>query len=114
MTNKLRHQILGFCTLICLGIAIGLYCSGNAGLQHSGESTLRLTILLFVLWLAWDDLLSFPRWFYIFAPIAVLAVFVFRQPGVILIVIFVAFWLIVKFLKFITQPLTPQQRRGKR
>ena len=83
-------------------------------MQHSGESTLRLTILLFVLWLAWDDLLSFPRWVYIVAPIAVLVVFVFRQVGVILLAVFVAFWLIVKFLKFITQPLTPQQKRGKR
>ena len=83
-------------------------------MQHSGESTLRLSILLFVLWLAWDDLLSFPRWFYIFVPIAVLVVYVFRQLGVILIAIFVVFWLIIKFLKFITQPLTPQQRRGKR
>ena len=115
MTNKLRHQILGVCTLILFGMYLCVVCSSYAdSFKRSGESFLRLSILLGAVWLAWDDLLRFPRWFYIFAPIMIAAVVVFKIAAVIVILILAALWLVLKFLKFITQPLTPQQRGPKR
>ncbi|MCL2118395.1 MAG: hypothetical protein FWH27_08225 [Planctomycetaceae bacterium] len=106
MTNKLRHQMIGLFALFFLGVYL---CSGHTNWQHTGESFLRLSILLGVVWLAWDDLLRLPRWFYIFAPITILAVVVFPQIAPIVIFIVVSFWFILKFLSFITQPLPPQQ-----
>jgi hypothetical protein len=115
MTNKLRHQILGLCVLILFGMYLCVICSSHAdSFKRTGESFLRLSILLGVVWLAWDDLLSLPRWLYIFAPIIILAVVVFPRVAPIVILILVPLWLVLKFLKFITQPLTPQQRGPKR
>ncbi|MCL2624469.1 MAG: hypothetical protein FWD31_12475 [Planctomycetaceae bacterium] len=113
MTNKQRHQIIGIAALFCLGIYFFVLCSGHAGWQHTGESILRLTVLLGVVWLAWNDLIRLPRWAYVFAPIIILAVVVFPKVAPIVIVILVPLWLFLKFLKFILQPLPPQHRGPK-
>jgi hypothetical protein len=110
MTNTLRHQIIGFFTLLCFGIYLCVIFTGDVDRWHrTGEATLRLSILLGVIWLAWDDLLNLPRWFYIFAPIIILAMFVF-PPKIVLIVVFIlaALWFVLKFIKFIFQPLPPR------
>jgi len=82
-------------------------------MKRTGESFLRLAVLLGVVWLAWDDLLKLPRWLYIFAPITILAVAVFPQIAPIIIFILISLWFFVKFIKFITQPLPPQHRNPK-
>jgi len=114
MTNKQRHQILGVCTLILFGLYFCVLCSSHAdSLKRSGESFLRLAVLLGVVWLAWDDLIHLPKWVYVFAPIIILAVVVFPRVAPIVILILVPLWLFLKFLKFITQPLPPQHRGPK-
>ncbi len=111
MTNKLRQQILGLFVLFFLGVYLCILCTGHADRWHTmGDTSLRLTLLLGVFWLAWDDLLIIPRKFFIFVPIIILAVVVFRNTAPIVIIILAAVWMVLKFLKFITQPLTPQQR----
>ena len=110
MTNRQRHQVLGVCSLILFGLYLCVISSSNADhWKRTGESFLRLAILLGVVWLAWDDLLNLPRWLYFVAPIIILAVLVFPRVAPIVVLILVPLWLFLKFLKFIMQPLPPQQ-----
>ena len=115
MTNKRRQQILGVSSLILFGLYLCVLCSSHADrLKRTGESFLRLAVLLGIVWLAWDDLLSLPKKVYIFAPIIIFAMMVF-PPKIVLIITFilVSLWLFLKFIKFILQPLPPQHRGPK-
>ena len=110
MTNKLRHQLLGIFALFFLGVYLCIICTGHAILwQGLRDSSLRLSVLFGVIWLAWEDLLCLPRWLYIFAPIIILAVMVFPRIAPIVIIILIPTWLLLKFLRFLSQPLPPQQ-----
>jgi len=114
MTNKLRHQILGVSALILFGLYLCVLCSSHTdSLKRTGESFLRLAVLLGIVWLAWDDLSHLPKWVYVFVPIIILAVVVFPRVAPLVIVILVPLWLFLKFLKFILQPLPPQHRGPK-
>jgi len=110
MTNKLRHQLLGIFALFFLGIYLCIICTGHAARwQGLCDSSLRLGVLLGIVWLAWDDLLGIPKWLYVFAPIIILAVVVFPKIAPIVIIILVPIWLLLKFLRFLSQPLPPRQ-----
>ncbi|MDR1384175.1 MAG: hypothetical protein LBJ67_10075 [Planctomycetaceae bacterium] len=86
------------------------FTSAPGHLQHTTESFFRLAVLLGVAWLAWNDLLRIPRWLYFLGPIIVIGVLVFPKVTLILLLIFVPIWFFIRFLCFISQPLTQQQR----
>lgn len=110
MSNKLRHQLLGLFALFFLGLYLCVLGTGHADRWHSlADSSLRLAVLLGVVWLAWDDLLHIPKCLYLFAPIIILAVVFFPKVAIIMIVVLVPTWLLLKFLRFLTQPLPPRQ-----
>jgi hypothetical protein len=112
ISNTLRRQILGICTLLLFGVCLVMSCltSAPGRLQHTNESFFRMAILLGVAWLAWDDLLRIPKWLYFLGPIIVIGVWVSPKITLIFFVIFAPIWFCIRFLRFICQPLTPQQR----
>ncbi|MDR1491887.1 MAG: hypothetical protein LBT05_04095 [Planctomycetaceae bacterium] len=117
MTSKtLRRQILGICTLLLFGVFLVMYCvsSKSGRLQHASESFFRLAIFLGVAWLAWNDLVRIPKWLYILAPIIVISILVFPKATPILLLILAPIWFFLRFLRFICQPLAPQQNSSRK
>ena len=115
MSNKLRQQIIGFCVLFFLGLYVCIICTGHADRWRSlSETSLRLSVLLGVIWLAWDDILRIPKCLYVFAPIILLSVIVFPKIGPIVIIILIPVWLLIKFLRYLAEPLPPQQGGPKK
>ncbi len=115
MSDKLRHQIIGFCVLLFLGGYVCIICTGHADhWQTLSDMFLRVAVLLGVIWLAWNDILRIPKWLLFFAPVILLAVAIFPKVGPILVMVLVPAWLLVKFLRYIAAPLPPQQRKSKR
>jgi hypothetical protein len=115
MTNELRKKILGFFALFFLVTYLLAINTDHANHWRSlADASLRLTVIFGIIWLAWDDLLSIPKWLYIFLPIVILAVIFFPKITPIVIAVAVPTWFLLKFLRFISQPLPPQQKGTKR
>ena len=113
MSNKLRHQILGVFVLFFLVVYLCVLGTGDIHRWRTiADTSLRLSILLGVVWLAWDDLLCIPKWLCVFAPIVILAIVVFPKIAPYVILVLVPLWLLLKFLRYLGQPLPPQ--KGKR